>query len=306
MATQFVPTVEIEKLTTGSFEHLASKIDEAVKNSSQKMFGEVVPSHVERVGTFGNSAILASDDGRFAKVQFESAADGSLKIVSVEALTVPVYDDKNINDYLMQEARSIVNSVLAHDEGTAAAKLTALLPFVAEAVEPTELEMVAGIVTSIKADRPWKRIYRERTEQINGFMGDVVKEVEARRLPSKFNAMLDGLTEDKTEGHRELVLSDLVFMGENLSKLVAQIDAAGSLTEVNDATETEEDRALVTTFAAFSEDLKMDLQSIQAALVEAKESVKSVVGLGQLYDALAEESFRYEVASRFVAAMSWR
>lgn len=303
MATHFVPTDEIKRLTIGSYEHLAAKIDEAVTASAQKIFGEAVTEGVCRVGTFEKSVVVLAPDGRFAKVQFESAADGSIKLTTSEPVAVPVYEASNINEYLLKEARTIVNSILAHDEDTASTKLTSLMSVIPEAVQPTETDLVSGIVFSIHADRPWKRIYRERSEQINSFLGEAIKEIESKKLLAKFDTMLNGMTEDKLEGHRELVIADLDYTLEGITKLVTQLEAAGDLADVKDATETEEDHLLVTTFAAFTEDLKLDLLSVRAAVTEAKTSVKSVPGLGRLYDALAEESFRYEVASRFAAAM---
>lgn len=301
MATHFVPTEEIQKLTIGSYEFLASKIDEAISKDAKKVFGDSIPNKVERIGTFGDHVLVAADDGRFAKVKYERANNGAIKIISAEEIKVPVYSEGNLSSYTMQEARSIVDSLLAHDVSQAESKLRALVPFVDEKLAATEDQILSSVIESIKADRPWKRLYRERAEQVKAFLGVELTKIEERKLPIKF-AKLSETDAKEQEGYKDLVHADLAFMAEAIGGWLKTIEATESVKKDQPPVKPE-DQPLVTTFLAFTEDLKRDLQSVKESVLESVRLVQSVPSLGKLYDALAEESFHYEVASHFASTM---
>lgn len=303
MTTHFVPTEEIQKLTIGSYEFLASKIDEAISKDAKKVFGDSVPNKVERIGTFGDHVLVAADDGRFAKVKYERANNGSIKIISAEAVKVPVYDEGNLSSYTMQEARSIVDSLLAHDVSQAESKLRALVPFVDEKLAATEDQILSSVIESIKADRPWKRLYRERAEQVKAFLGAELTKIEERKLPIKFSK-LEMASDAAAQGsYRDLVHADLAFIAEAIGGWLKAIETTETVKKGQPQVVAPEEQALVTTFLAFTEDLKRDLQNVKDSIFESVRLVQSVPSLGKLYDALAEESFHYEVASRFASTM---
>lgn len=300
MATHFVPTEEIQKLTTGSYEFLASKIDDAISKEAKKVFGDSVPNKVERIGTFADHVLVAADDGRFAKVKYERANNGAIKIISAEEIKVPVYTEGSLSGYLMKEARSIVESLLAHDVSQAESKLKALIPFAEEKLSATEEQIVASVIESIKADRPWKKLYRERTEQVKAFLGAELAKIEERKLPIKFAKAEMATDAAAQESWKDLVNTDLSFMAEAINSWLKPVETAETFKK--DQVKPE-DQALVTTFLAFTEDLKRDLQNVREAVLESMRLVQSPASLGRLYDTLAEESFHYEVASRFASTM---
>ena len=303
MPTHFVSTEEIKKLTLNSYEYLASRVDEAISKDAKRVFGDVVPNKVERIGTFADHVIVAADDGRFVKVQYEQAADGSLKILAAEPVMVSVYTESSLDTYLMQEARGVVDSLLAHDGDQAELKLRSLLPFVEESLAPTAEQLTTSVIESVRADRPWKRLYRERAEQVRTFLGDSLKGIEARKLPPKFVQLFgEAVTEESAAKYDEVVRTDLAFMSETIGGWLRLVEDAGSLKDV-EAKVTGNEKAVVVTFSAFAEDLKRDLQCVRDAIQESVQSIKSAVCLGKLYDALTEESFHYEVASRFASTM---
>jgi hypothetical protein len=303
VSTHFVPTEEIQKLTLGSYEYLASKIDEAISKNAKQVFGDAIPNKVERIGTFGDHVLVAADDGRFVKVKYERLVGGAVKIMECTAVTVPIFTESNLGTYLMQEARGIVDSILAHDSSQVELKLRALAPLVSETQAPTAEQVVASVMESVRADRPWKRLYRERTAQVSSFLGESLKGIESRRLSTKFAALLaEGASEAQNSLHRPLVLADLSYMAEAIGGWLRLVEDAGNLSELQSKVEGEES-AVVTTFAAFAEDLKLDLQSTREAIQGVVQAPGSVISLGALYDALAEESFHYEVASIFASMM---
>ncbi len=302
VSTHFVPTEEIQKLTLGSYEYLASKLDEAISKDAKRLFGESIPNKIERIGTFADHVLIAADDGRFMKVMYERATSGAIKLVNFEAINVPLYTEANLGSYLDKEARSIVDSLLAHDISQAELKLSALIPFVEETVPPTDTQVVASAIESMRADRPWKRLYRERTEQVREFLGAELKKIEERKLPAKFTKLTDGqVPESQHEGYKDLVHTDLAYMSEAIGGWLKSLETVSELKDANAF--GPEEQAVKTTFLAFAEDLKQDLQNVRESVVESMRLVGSVARLGELYDALAEESFHYEVASQFASTM---
>lgn len=303
MSTHFVPTEEIQKLTLGSYEYLASKIDEAISKDAKVVFGDVVPNKVERIGTFADHVLVAADDGRFVKVKYERSATGAVKILEATVVAVPIFTEANLDTYLMQEARGIVDSMLAHDGAQADLKLRSLIPFVSEAQVPTAEQVLTSVTENVHADRPWKRLYRERTAQVSTFLGESLKGIESRKLPAKFSKLIaTDATEAQNAAHKDLVLADLSYMAESIGGWLKLVEDAGNLDDIQSKV-TGEELAVVTTFSAFAEDLKRDLQCVRESIQESVKVPNSVAGLGKLYDALAEESFHYEVASRFASMM---
>lgn len=301
MATHFVPTEEIQKLTTGSYEFLASKLDETLSREAKAVFGESVPNKIERIGTFENYVLVAADDGRFAKVKYERSLNGQLKLMGAEPLSLSVYTESTLGGYLKQEALGIVDSLLAHDSAQAELKLLAMVPLVEERLAPTPEQTIASLIENIEADRPWKRLYRERTEQVRSFLGEELKGIEGRKLPIKFSKLV---ADSDVEAHKALVLTDLAYMAEALGGWLKKLDAAGDLKDLRAQPVDSADQGVVTTFLAFTEDLRQDLQSVREAVLASLQFVDSTPSLGgKLYDVLAEESFHYEVACRFAEMM---
>jgi hypothetical protein len=195
-----------------------------------------------------------------------------------------------------------VDSLLAHDVSQAELKLRALVPFVEETVPPTDEQVVASAIESMRAERPWKRLYRERAEQVKDFLGTELKGIEERKLPTKFAKLNNGqVPENQHEGYKDLVHTDLSYMAESLAGWLKTLETVDALKGVEAF--GEEEQAVKTTFLAFAEDLRQDLQNVRESVLESIRLVSSVARLGELYDALAEESFHYEVASRFASTM---
>lgn len=301
MTIHFVPTEEIQRLTLGSYEHLAAKLDEAISKDAGKVFGASVPNKIERIGTFSDYVLLAADDGRFAKVKYSRGSGGAITVLAAESVTVPLFTEANLDTYLMQEARSIVDSLLAHDASQAELRLRALMPLVQEQEAPSEELVVATALDTLQADRPWKRIFAERAEQVKAFLKTSLPEIESRKLGRKFESLLKDASEEQLETFRELVVNDLTYLSETLATWEKLALIPDSVRKTD--TLSESDRALVTTFLAFTEDLQRDIQTVRDTLGAVLEHVNSIASLGQVYDTLAESTFDFEVAARFASAM---
>jgi hypothetical protein len=83
----------------------------------------------------------------------------------------------------------------------------------------------------------------------------------------------------------------------------AALKAVGQLREISEKV-TEAQRATVTAFVAFVEDLLTDLRQAKQGLAETLQGTDGVGALGRLFDALTEELLRYEIAGGFVVRMT--
>ena len=301
MPTHFVPTEEIRKLTHGSFEYLAHKIDEALTANPSKAFEGA--NSVRRIAVYEGYAVVAAPDGRFAKVKYSQAEDGSIKLLSSEPCKVPVYSDESLGDYVKDEARNIAKRFLMGDHSFAMEKLQGLVPYIEPAQPVSEEKLVEQTLASLKVERPWKKLYQERLGAIKSFLGESFTEISSKKAPAKFEDLLKGVPEDKLEDYRELAVGDLTFLSESFGKMLDSVEKARSF-KFDDKVKTLGEESVLKTFGAFSEDLITDLRNAKKAALESAKLIKSVVQLGELYDALVLESFHYEVASKFVSVMS--
>lgn len=286
--THFVPTSEIKRLTIGSFEHLAAKIDEAVDSAQAKVFAEQVPSRYERIGTFGDHVVYATSDNRFVRVEY-TESNGSISLGKSEVVDAVTYEEDKIGSYVMSEALEIVNSILAHDEAAAAGRLSALLPLISES-KKSDSEVVEAVLAGLKAERPWVRIYNERKASILSSLGMEEKEFSPKYATTTVESK-------EIADDIRLKLSSYSVLSESLNKL-ASIDS------MLESANTDEDRALVKTFGSFIEDLKLSLSDVCESVDSALNVVTSANELGRLYDGLAEQGFRYEAAGQFAIRMT--
>lgn len=301
MTNQFVPAEEIHKLSEGSFEHLADRLDETVARNMAMVFGAKKPNQIQRIATFENKVVLATDDGRFTSVVFEEAQNGQLHIVSVTPAQVPTYDESNLYSYLVQEASNVIDRWMNGDHKGSTEILDSLIPHIMEQTDPTDSEKVDAVAATIRRATPWKRLYQAQSETIKSFLGAaILEDIEAHHSNDKY-AKLNESAVSSSEGFRDVVTSDLEFLAsicEGMSENLVNVDlnSLGAKVEGDEA-------ALLQTFGAFAEDLKISLNGAAFSIRESLKSIESVSALGKLHDSLAEEVKHFEVASCFVHAL---
>ena len=122
----------------------------------------------------------------------------------------------------------------------------------------------------------------------------------------KFRRLYDGsIPSSELVGYRELVTSDLKYLGERVDSILSETEKAISLFQgAVPALKTEQKDATLKMFESFSEDYVADLRGIKKALSEANSLLNGVDDFGKIYDVLANELPRYEVAGLFVGKMS--
>jgi hypothetical protein len=298
---QFVPAEEIQKLTLGSFEHIHARLSEAL--AADSAFAEM---NTKVIGTFPGYAIVGSGDGKFFRVQYESAQSGQTKIVHAEPLQLAVYDESNLDDYLMKQARGVADAFIEGRTEDALAAVSELSEFVEDRPKATDEQVVKSLVASLHSSRPWKKLYKEKADEMRAFVKESLDEIERARLAAKFTKLHDGsMTAEQAEGFRDLVKTDLAYLSERLGALSDLVEiSVKSVNKVADQIEGMGEEGALITFGAFSEDLLADLRESYRIAAEAPRHVSSVSCLGELYDALTEEVYQYDVSGRFVERMA--
>jgi hypothetical protein len=305
MNLQLVPAEEVRKLLKGSHEHTSSKIEDAVQRDRVRIFGEDVGS-VKVLGTFPGHAVVAATPGKFARIKFEEAQNGTMRIVAHELLKVPFITNENVDAFLLGEAKALVESWSKGDSQSVLDLARGILPFVQEKTQQSEAQVVESLVLGIKADRAWKKLYSERADEIKKFVRSEMVELDKAKLNSKFERLYSGeLDVSEADGYRDLVQSDLSYIGTRIGALEELVSATvESVEKVGEKIAEGDDRDTLVTFLSFSEDLGLDLQNLNVVVAEAARQINEVASLGRLYDALAEEFYHYEVAGRFVEQMA--
>lgn len=301
----FVPTDAVRQILHGSYEHLVARLDEALQTEGERIFGaKDVPARV--LGTFPGHAVVASVDGRFARIRFEEQKGGRVQIVSHEPLALPMVTEQNLDAFVKQEMGEVVESFLRGDTARAEAKLRGLAPFMGERTPASAKQITESLVVAAHAPRAWKRLYQEQGSQIRRFLWSDLAKLESDRLHPQFKQLYNGsIPETKLETYRELVTAKMTALAERAVLLADLVEASArqALTLESNFRGLGEDSVLGI-FESFSEDLVGDLRGVQSIIDEGMKRLGCVSCLGELYDALVTEMFDYEVAGRFVERMA--
>jgi hypothetical protein len=284
MTDHFVPASVLRDLTRGSFEHLAHSVDTALAANSERFFGK--GAAVRRLAVFEDRVIAASDDGRFLGIRYTKTADG-ITLNTATPLKLPVYSGSEIADYVKTEAISIANSFLKGDRAFARQQLAALVPFIGAGTQLTEEQRADSILVGLQADRSWKKLYRERKEAIDEFLGE---KLAALNKADPATAFMDK--------------PDLLKLGEELAGLHAAIAAQRRTDDIAEAVNAQGDSAALDTFVVFCDDLLADIQDSRKAVLEANNAIVAKDQLARVYNALSAEMFHYKIAAEFVSLMS--
>jgi len=296
---RFVPAEEIAKIAAGSYESLIAHLDEALQQERVKIFGEDVPARV--VGTFDKHFVAANQSGQFRKIRFERSAAGTLKLVGHEVVEVKSYAPESIGDWVKVEALRVVDAFIVGGLSEGTERLRTLVPFVLKA-SPVEPRLIEGVVLTIKGDRTWKTLYRERAAHFKSFLGEAVA---ASPESPKYAKLYDGsIKVGELDNFRDLVNEDLTTLGTHLGNIAEDVEGAiTALTLLASSVGKEETDAL-TALGSFAQDLLSDLRGIQKVTMESSSKISSVSGLAEIHDALVGELHLFETASRFIIAMT--
>jgi hypothetical protein len=307
LISSFVPSEEIQKLTFGSYEHLKTQVESSIEKSRDRLFGSDAP--VQVLGTFPGYAIVLSESEEVFRVKFEKTDKGDVAPISAEALSVPAYSAKTLDKFVLREAQAYVDAFLSGSKSNASDHLKNLVPLVKERVPaPVPAKISESFSGLVAGERGWKKVYTARLGEIHATVKEELQKLTESRpvWREKFRRLYDGsIPQDKLAGYRDLVTSDLKYLGERVDSLVAETEKSVSFYKgVVPALKMEQKDATLLMFESFSEDYLADLCGVKKALSEANSLLNGVDDFGKIYDVLANELHRYEVAGLFVGKMS--
>jgi hypothetical protein len=298
----FVPREEVLKLTTGSFEHRAVRVEEALKREKAKFFEN---SEVQVLGTFEDAAIVLSENGKMFKVAYEETA-GAVTVRGAQAISGTVFPREAMPAYLRKEAKAAADLFLNGHVEQANVKIAQLAKLVEANAVYTDDQIVDSFISDITRTRAWKQALGEKTEaELKTVLGEAFDKIDANKLQTKFSKLYDGsLTNEEQEQYRNLVNEDIGRLTERMTVVYEQANkSVGQLREFAEKV-TDAQRSTVTAFVSFVEDLLADLGQAKQGLSETLQGADGVGALGRLFDTLTEELLRYEIAGGFVVRMT--
>lgn len=289
--SKLVPTDDIAALAEGCYEQFVVSIDRLVSEHVAAIFG--APVATETLATFADYAIVAAEDGRFAKVDFAKSNEGMLTVVGVAPVEIRSYAKDDLAEFVQAEADGIVDRLFAGQIAEAQSRLLSLAPLVTKKTLPVKSE-----------ERAWRKTFAEKNEMIRATVSEEIEKLGHTALAPKFGRLSDGsIPVAQHEGYRELVRSDLGSLSKRLAGMrqtVEQATAAVAGVELDDADEAQ----LVDLFRQFSKDLLSDLTDTARKVGAAVEANEAVASLAAVYDGIARDLLNQEVAGAFVASLA--
>lgn len=305
-AGRVVPAEAIAELAQGSYEHLVSRINEALESQKNLIVG---PNRsVKTVATFPGYAVVASDEGQFLRVKYEDI-NGSIRLSGFENVEVSTYEPKTIFKYAQECALSAVDAMLSKNKDESRNRLRALVSLSESFSRPRGEVIVENVIGALQLQRPWRRLYVEQHAEIKKMLATELKMIEDNSVNPKFTKLYDGtIPEERFEEFRSLVTSDLTSLGERLSGVHTKVEAAyyPFADSIKNLNRDPKDDAVLNQFSTFAEDLIDHLRVMRENLAEALEDAACVMCLGQVHDAIAEGLLDIEIAGRFVENMALR
>jgi len=300
----FLPREEILRLTTGSFEHKTVQIETAIKNEKARLFENSDP---QVLGTFPTHVVVMTAAGKMFRAKYEVSDSGVVHVLAVESVKADIYPRAAMPSFLQKEAKVAADLFLKGSVTEANKKVAQLVKLVDETRSYDEKDIVNSFVESLSADRLWRRALTTRASEVKAALGEAFAQFDTNKLRAKFFKLYDGsLSEASLEQYRGLVNEDLGRLTERLDAVLSQsLGSVGSLREIS-VTMADPQNEAMTAFGSFAEDLVDDLRTTKQQLAETVQGVNGVGARGKMYDSLAEEILRFELAGAFVVQMTNR
>lgn len=299
-ANRYYPDNDVRRLSTGSFEQLTARIDEAVQRDTVRLFGEKVSSEVG--ATFPDHALVFSEDGRVLDVRFEDVG-GSIKITSFSAPKTEAFASTDSRrTHLRTEAEQTASLFVSGSLTEAKVKLRQLLPLVDAKESHHDDQMVSSMIAFRRADRLWKTFFAEKANEIKRLTLSEAEQTQKNRIQAKFRSLYDGTVD--TVGlnkFSDLVDTAIKQLGDRVESLRTRLTQSVSTVAV-----TESSDPSVTALSAFGSDLAEDLALVGRTLTQAQQRISRTDCLGRLHDALASDLVNQEIASQFVIKTAQR
>lgn len=292
-----IPEREIIRLIEGSYEQRAIRVGKAIEGAVEKLG---LSEEIEVAGVFDGYVVAHNADrSRAYKIKYEIAENKDVIAISAEQLPIKAVTPA---EYALAEARAFVYAFINGSRSEAGEHLKNILPVVQEWHAHEPARALEAFESLVRGERGWKRVFAEREEQIKSAVGADI----GNQLAEKFRKLYDGSIQESEFGnYSDLVTSDLKYLTDRVDALLTSTEKAVSgYKSAAPALKTESTDATIQMFESFAEDFVVDLRGVKNALVEANDIFNRIDEFGKIYDVLASELHRYELAGRFVEKMS--
>lgn len=295
---------EIRHLLSGSYESQIHRIESAVVEGAEELFGKNVG--VALIGTFSGHALVLSETGKLLRVKFDDKGP-KVQILAHEEVPLKTVRSFKAEELVHAQSKVVVDSLLSGrvDEAVGGISRLAALP---SRRKVDGLRLVESLVMSLHTDRPWRRLYSEQGDKIRRFVWGDLFRIEDERLRPKYGKLHDGSTPDEAlEQHRKAVAEDLQSVLNRMDRLSKIVDEASKgLVEFKDAFSEIGEDALREVFYSFVEDLLDDIGAVRGMVAETMNETTCVACLAKMYDSMCEELYRFELAATFASRISSR
>lgn len=295
---KFVPSEVVEEMRRDSFEQVSERVSTAVRRD-RPLFAQSFGEEVRPLATFKGKVIVGTSAGRFLRAEWRETDDNQIRFTKVEAIAdVPV---RTYNDVAEDTLRSAARSVLEGKPEDAAKLLREAGGVLSYAGVHRPDDLARLLREHINAPRAWRRYVAGRADALRGFLG--LGEAEARPLQAKYRSLWEG---DEPSPERMLD----VVRGEANELFTRIRTAAEEARKAYDAytlalptfrgIAEDETPAMFETLAS---DFFMETEGVLDTAIRVVES-DDARSLAMVFDAVLEHSHEFEIAARFVKALS--
>lgn len=297
-ASLFIPADVLTKLVEGSYESLITRVQQLVESERAAIFGLDSDDIQLRVSaTYAQHAIVlsTSESKPIVRVEFAEGMGGLLRLVRHSAVPVTTYGAQSADDFAKVEARRGVEALLA---GDAASALTRLAEAVRH-VEPTQTRDVSAVLNTIAAVRETSLVWRQAVmgagaSKVRAALGERV-EATKRGIPTVrycgSNAPLDEVREALTS------------LDARLESCGVRVQAARRQLSTRDSVQDAAVQTVLATFRSLTEDMSRDIRGLRDVAKMSTRDLDKSEKLAQVYDALADMLFEFELSTVYVASL---
>lgn len=298
----YLPREEMQKLTKGSFEHLSAKVEAAVKAEKARLFEN---SDAQVLGTYPTHLVVLTDSGKVFSVKYEENIEGAIRLMSATPMDATIYPRAAMPTFLRKEAKAVADLFRKGMVAEGNRRLSMLTKLVNDDTPFDESKVVENFAARFTKDRTWHKVVEARTGEVKQALGESFERIAANKLRAKFFKLYDGsLSEAELENYRGLVVEDLGLLVKRVEAVRAQMtESVSKLREVVEKVPAQHQETLAA-FESFVKDFADDLANLPRELDETMQGIDSVGARGELFDTVAEELLRYEVAGAFAVQMT--
>lgn len=300
-APLFISADVLTKLVEGSYESLITRVEKLVAEQRDAIFGESDDELQVRVGaTYSQHAILISTSALkpIVRIEFVEGVSGTLKLVRHEVVPVPTYDETSRSDYTQIEARRAVDAMLAGDVNGATARLQESMRY-APSTARTSTEVLSALTECLAAPSRWRTaVTGTKAPGVKSFLGEQYGALE-RGMPSVRYRDVRGVSLGDVRASVDAIIGRFDVMERRIQR-ARQGLASGT---TGGSTLMEGVRSELATFDGVAEDLARDVLALRKLARESVRVLDKSENLAQVYDALADALFEFEIATVYIASL---